>query len=322
MTNLMTISNSRLRLGVLLAFTFPCAALAQATHGGTLPPATAPPTLSPDAAQTAEILGLTAPIAKLRTMQSHSPCNSVMSPDELSIRQELSELIQASNLDVDGVLGEISNERSELGDLRTALQSRRDHTVGFLNSAALITGSGLGTVVTATQFTRLSSTTQNIGDGIGIGSGVASTLLSFMAVRKQNGPKASVGDMPNMLAPLFDKVAVLQTYYPPSVLRYLQSVPPGQDPDRGTRLEQLKAEWVETGRLDGSGSGKESHTIATASTSRDPSVKVTINDLTNRIAMLGDVSGRVSLMKRDLAMIMRSYTDAAGRCAVEDQLQR
>ena len=39
----------------------------------------------------------------------------------------------------------------------------------------------------------------------------------------------------------------------------------------------------------------------------DTKVKISIDDLTDRIAMLTDVSGRVSLMKRDLALIMRSY---------------
>jgi hypothetical protein len=39
-----------------------------------------------------------------------------------------------------------------------------------------------------------------------------------------------------------------------------------------------------------------------------------LGDLSNRIVMLVDVSGRVSLMKRDLAAIMRSYMDKPAAC--------
>jgi hypothetical protein len=44
-------------------------------------------------------------------------------------------------------------------------------------------------------------------------------------------------------------------------------------------------------------------------TSENPKVKVSITDLSDRIAMLNDVSGRAALMKRDLALLMRSLID-------------
>jgi hypothetical protein len=39
-----------------------------------------------------------------------------------------------------------------------------------------------------------------------------------------------------------------------------------------------------------------------------PTVKLTIDQLSDGIAMLGDIRGRVSLKKRDLATIMGSYS--------------
>jgi hypothetical protein len=39
----------------------------------------------------------------------------------------------------------------------------------------------------------------------------------------------------------------------------------------------------------------------------DTKVKLSIDDLSDRIAMLTDVSSRVSLMKRDLAVLMHFY---------------
>lgn len=262
-----------------------------------------------DAAQTARILGLDSRISELRALRAQRPADGKPTFEEILIRQELLESIQIAILDVDGVLAELSNERGQLGDLRSSLQSRRDRTVSRLNAAALITGSGLGVAVNATQFSTLSNRTQDIGDGIGVGSGVASTILSVLAVRRQHGPNGSVGETPNMLGPLLGGTypRVLSTYYPPPVLHYLRSIPASEDSKRGTRLEQLMEEWVRAGRLDASDPAKRQQKITVLSTSMDTKGKLSIDDLTDRIAMLTDVSGRVSLMKRDLAVLMRSY---------------
>ena len=267
-----------------------------------------------DSEQTAHILGFDPLLKKLATLQTERACGSPPTLEELTIRQQLLEAVQTAALDVDSVLGEISNEEGELSNLRTSLQGRRDSTVAKLNAAALITGSTAGAGVSATQFTTLGSKTNNIGDGFGIAAGVASTIFSIMATRKQNGPNGTVGEVPNMLAPLFDRSPVLNTYYPNTVLQYLQTVPVNEDPSRGARLEQLKAQWVQSGRLDASDSGKRQREVAALTSSSDPSIKVSIQDLSNRIAMLVDVSGRVSLMKRDLAIMMRSYMTKPTQC--------
>ncbi len=262
---------------------------------------------SATAAQTAKIFGLADLVEKLRTMRAERRASTAETMEERMIRFELFEAIQTATLEIDDVVGEISNERNQLGDLRTALQVRRDKTVGHLTTAALLTGSGVGTVVSATQFSTLGSTTQNVGDGVGIGSGLLSTLLSVQAARKQAGPSAPVGETPNMLAPLLGGKPVLNTNYPPPVLTYLQSVPAGEDAQRGTRLEQMKQRWIGASRLNaGTEDAKARQKLTVATVSEDPQVKLSIEDLTNRIAMLGDVQGRVSLIKRDLATLMIS----------------
>ncbi len=270
------------------------------------------------AEQTARILELTPRMKQLTQLQRARGCNAPVTPAELVVRQELSESIQAAALDVDSVVAEISNEQGELSNLRTVLQMKRDKTVARYNTAALITGSGASAAVSATQFTNLGSQTNNIGDGVGIGAGVASTVFSVIAARKQNGPKGTVGEVPNMLAPLFEREPTLNTFYPPSVLHYLEVVPANQDPSRGTRLEQLKAKWMQTGRLTTSHSNRQPD-LTPLTSSENPEVKVSIQDLSNRIAMLIDVAGNVSLMKRDLATLVRSMGEASGCPAVPSQ---
>ena len=260
---------------------------------------------SATAVQTAQIFGLSALIEQLHSLQAVRGQSTAPTTEERVIRLDLLEAVETATLEIDDVLGEISNERNELGDLRTALQVRRDKTVGRLTTAALLTGSALGTIVTATQFSSLGTTAQNTGDGIGIGSGVASTLLSIQAARKQAGPNASVGDIPNMLAPLLGGKAALNTNYPSPVLTYLESVPAGEDPQRGTRLDQMKQRWIVASRLSaGTDDATARRKLTAATVSEDPAEKLSIEDLTNRIAMLGDVQGRVSLIKRDLSTLM------------------
>ena len=258
--------------------------------------------------QLAAILGLEAQLQRLRVLRGEGSRRSAAVTEEMMVRQELLESLQAAALDVDGVLGEIANERAQLGELRYSLQSRRDRTVNRLNAAALLTGAGLGVAVSATQFTGFSSRTQNIGDGIGIGSGVASTVFSLLAVGKQAGPRGSVGETPNMLAPLLGSPAdaELSSYYPDCVLRYLQTIPAHSGPGGRTRLEQLLQQWESAGRLDSADPARREKKIAILSTSMDSRVRVSIDDLTDRIAMLTDVMGRVSLMKRDLAALRRA----------------
>jgi len=133
-------------------------------------------TSSANSNQLARILGLDTKIGQLRTLRIPTSEIPAASRDEMPLRQDVLESIQAAALEVDSVLAEIANERGQLAELRFSLQSRRDRKVNRLNAAALLTGSRLGAAVSATQFTGLSSRTQNVGDGLGIGSGIASTI--------------------------------------------------------------------------------------------------------------------------------------------------
>ena len=277
-------------------------ALAQAPIAPLGSPAAVP--LDSEVVQIAKLLKVDPELQKLAALRAQRSVDAAPTIDELTLRQQILESVQLCTLQVDGVVAEIANEQSEISSLRTIPQSRRDRKANRLTTAALLVGSGLGTAASATQFTSLSNTTQNVGDAIAVGSGAGTIVLSILAARAQNGPQGSVENTPNMLAPLLGGHAVLRTYYPPFVLEYLQSVPPGEDPSRGTRLEQLTKEWSDTGRLTLSDSAHRNGKVAVLTSSGDPNVRVTIGDLTDRLAMLGDVRARVSLIKRDLASLV------------------
>jgi hypothetical protein len=161
----------------------------------------------------------------------------------------------------------------------------------------------LGIAVNAMQF---SSSTANVGNGLGVSSGVGSTVLSIIGIRRQRGPQRSVGRIPNMLAPLFARQAALNSYYPQEVLDYLHSVPPGEGQHSGSRLDQLMAEWRQAGQLGPPGSAEADQKITRLTSSLDDKTKLSLDDLSDRVGMLADVTGRVALMKRDLAELMLS----------------
>ncbi len=271
------------------------------------------PHASENAEQMAKILGISQLISNARLMHTQTPCESAATVEELSMRQDILETVVATSFEVDGVLAELNNERANLSELSTVLQARRDRAVNLTNIAGLITGTGLGVAVNAMQF---SSSTANVGNSLGVGSGIGSTVLSIIGIRQQRGPQRSVGRIPNMLAPLFARQPALNSYYPQEILEYLRSVPPGEGIDSGSRLDQLMAEWRQVGRLGPGppGSAETDQKITRLTSSLDDKTKLSIDDLSDRMAMLADVSGRVALMKRDLAVLMLSVR-AERRCA-------
>ncbi len=265
---------------------------------------TIPPTAAAENAdQAAKIIGLADKVAKIRALHSQSACEATATVEELSMRQDILETVVATSLDVDGVLAELENERAQLFELSARLQTRRDRSVNIANIGGLITGSGIGIGVNAMQF---SSSTANFGNGLGVGSGVASTVLSFVGIHLQHGPRAPIGRVPNMLAPLFRRPPKLNAYYPPTVLAYLRSAPAG--PTTSSRLDQLMTEWQQTGRIGPANSQQRQSKVTLLTASSEDKAKLSIDELSDRIAMLGDVTGKVALMKRDLAAIMISLS--------------
>jgi hypothetical protein len=249
----------------------------------------------------ANLLRLTETVQRLHGIESHRLCSTPANLDELSLRQEILEASVSASLDADAAMAEMQNERALLMELRTGLENRRDHAVNLLGAANLITGTGLGIAVNAMQF---SDSTANAGNAVGVGSGIASTLLSVIGIRKQKGSKVPIGKVPNMLAPLFGQPSALNSYYPPSVEAYLDSAPPTGDGKTATRLNQLKAQWQAAGRVPLSSGPAFEKQLRVLTVSENSNVKLTIDNLNDRIAMLIDVSGRVGLMKRDLADLM------------------
>ena len=255
--------------------------------------------LSPEAAQVADEIEVTSLLERLRSVAGTST-----SLETLVVRQEITERVLLTSLDVDSVNAVIDTEAEQIRAIRSNLQAQRDKAQNIINIASLITGGALGVVNTALQF---NSKTANLGNGIGVAGGTASVVLSVIGIRQQGG-RRTLGDSPRMLARFFGlepgTSEAIQSAYPEAVWAYLNAVPPSQ-PTKGTRKEQLIAKWRSEGRVAQSPS-KSKNNVEALTGNISQSRRLSISDLDDRVAMLQDIRARVSLMKRELSEILRS----------------
>ncbi len=220
------------------------------------------------------------------------------------MRQEVTESVLGASLDIDSVNAVIDLEIEQIRSIRSDLQSKRDRAQNIINIASIVTGGALGAVNTALQF---KSSTANIGNGIGVGGGAASVVLSIVGIHKQGGGRRSLADSPQMLAAFFgrrpDAPEAIASDYPEEVWAYLNSATPAQ-PEMGTRREQLIAKWRREGRIEQDASPKGERRIEFLSSNISHVRRLSIDELSDRVAMLLDVRATLSLMKRDLREIL------------------
>jgi hypothetical protein len=255
-----------------------------------------------NAAQVAGLIDIAPQVEELRriTGTKREPGGTV-DMQEVALRQEVYEATLAASLDVDSVVAEIDNESAQMSELRAGLQSKRDRALNITTIGNIIAGAGGSVIGTAMQ---LNDNTAILGDKIGVASGAASTALQIYSLHQQQGGVVAVGRVPNMLARFFDRQPALQSTYPEDVWQYL-SASPTTNPQQ-TRLQALMTEWIQAGRIGPPRSPGSQDKINQLTSSMGNRAKLSIDVLTDRSAMLADVRGRVLLMKRDLADLLRS----------------
>ena len=263
--------------------------------------------LSPEAAQVAEEIG----VASLLDQLSHArAAGSAASLDSLVIRQEITEKVLAASLEIDSVNAVIDLEVEQIRGIRADLQARRDKAQNIINIASIFTGGVAGAITSAMQF---KPSTVNLGNGIGVGGGAGSVMLTLIGIHKQRGDRRSLGDSPRMLARFFGRqpntTEAIPSAYPDEVWSYLNSPSP-LSPNLPTRREQLVAKWGSEGRIKQDASVKAERRIGSLSSNLSQVGRLSITDLDNRVSMLLDVRARVSLMKRGLGEILRGLSAA------------
>ncbi|MGC2194067.1 MAG: hypothetical protein WA628_05285 [Terriglobales bacterium] len=259
--------------------------------------------LPPNALQTARIIGIESGIEKLSSLLAAKAAGATpgLSLEELSLRQQITDAVVATSLDIDSVVAEIDYEREQTVELRSLWRYKRDRAIGSTNLAVLAAGTGLGIVGGLLQFSK---TTSDAGSAVGFAAGGISTLFSLRSFRQVHGGKRVEWVLPNMLAAFLGQPEEQHSHYPDDIWAYLSSVPPGAA-SQVSRKEQMLAGWVAAGRIAPPDSPQWKRRIALLTSTNAADKDLNIELMNERAAMLADVGDQVSLMKHDLAELLR-----------------
>jgi hypothetical protein len=258
--------------------------------------------LSPNALQMARIIGVESDIETLSSLAAAKGAEAAPGPslEELSLRQQITDAVVAASLDVDSVAADIDYEREQTVELQSLWRYKRDRAIGTTNVAVLAAGTGLGIVSGLLQFSK---TTSSAGNAVGFAAGGISTLFSLRSFRQVHSGKRPAWVLPNMLAAFFlGQPEEQHSHYPDDIWAYLNSVPSGA---HASRKEQMLAGWVAAGRIAPPDSPQWKRRVALLTSTNAADKDLNIELMNERAAMLADVGDQVSLMKHDLADLLR-----------------
>jgi hypothetical protein len=246
---------------------------------------------------TAQLIGVLSELTELQNLSADA--TSTKRWQILWLHQHISEQVMAASLQVDATIAQIDNEISRANEVHSYLADRRDRTVNRANLLSIIIGGALGASSSGLQ---LSSRLMKPAAGVGIGAGTLSASLAVAGIRAQKGNGSQFDFQSNMLAEFFERPVLPDSHYPTTVWNFLNEAPPN-DPTGLTRKQQLVQTWVQVKRIDSLASADK---IDRLTSQPSELLKLSIDDLEDRAAMLQDVRARISFLKRDLGMLVAS----------------
>ena len=222
----------------------------------------------------------------------------------LWLHQHISEQVMAASLQVDATNAQIDNEISRANELRGYLADRRDRTVSRDNLLSSLIG---GSISATSSGLQLSSGLDKPAAAVGIAAGTFSTAFALAGIHAQAGKSARFDFQSTMLAELFDRPTLPDSEYPSTVWAFLNEAALGAPAGR-TRRQELLQGWVQVQRIDSLASTEK---INHLTSQPSENLKLSIDDLEDRAAMLQDVRARISYLKRDLGALLASLPPVA-----------
>jgi hypothetical protein len=244
-----------------------------------------------------QLLGILPAVTQLQKLSSSE------TPEDrwqiLWLHEKITERVLYAMLELDATNARIDREAVHADELHSYLADRRDKVVNRANLLGIIIGGGLSATSSGLN---LSSTFDKPASVVGLVGGVASAGFGLMGIHAQNGKTIDFDFDSNMLAEFFDRPALPNSTYPPVVWTLLNQ-PPENGPADVTRRQQLLQLWLRVKRIDSLDSTQK---IDSLTSQPSQHIKVSIDDLEDRAAMLHDIRARISYLKLDLAAILAS----------------
>jgi hypothetical protein len=270
--------------------------------------AVAAPAQEPDAPSlpvsesTAKLIGVFPEVTELQKLSSASaPADRW---ELLWLHQRIYEKVMAQSLLVDATISRIDNEITHASELHSYLSDRRAEVVNRADLLGIIVGGGAGAAGSSMQFS--SDHIAKIGNALSLGGGVLTVGLGLFGLHAQSGRTSHFDFDSNMLAEFFDRPIQPDSHYSQTIWTFLNQ-PSLNDPTGPTRKQQLLQTWVRVRRIE---SLDDAGKIERLTSEPSDVIKLSIDDLEDRVAMLEDVRARISVLKRDLGYLLGSLPNA------------
>jgi hypothetical protein len=256
-------------------------------------------TLSPDAVQLVEILGLTERLKKYQDL--HNRAESIKPAkmpgddrqDMRDLHDEILDVIEHTRLEIDFTVSEIRVEEAEYNEILRVFMADRDMRVNRINAAGFRWNGALWAVAEGLDIPTYRQPRYSIPSGsIGIIAGLVPSIFSLYALKESSGEKFKRPAKPNMLSKLFGYPVTPQLEIPDSIWSYITAVPP-QSAGNKARFEILKSRWLSDQNL---------------TTYTDPTSKKQLDQLTGSVEEKANIqllSDRLTMLNQMSAMIVR-----------------
>lgn len=231
----------------------------------------------------------------------HDKVNRPSEERKRTIRLKIHETIMESYFDAMSVQSEAMQELGELGALREKLTSRKDHAVQKNNATNFIASGALNTIGSILGFSE--STPPFSGNLNQMLSGVVSTSMSTYAIKQNAGGKTAGQGRPNVISEIFGRPTDDRTVYPESVWRFIHGMSlhePGK-----TRVQVLEDRWIAREHIEPHGSPREITKLNLVCGVLDKKRLMTIEDISDEMSMISDVSAVVTLLTHHLRDLLR-----------------
>lgn len=229
-------------------------------------------------------------------LELHNKENPPNAERKIVLRNKIRETVMESYFDTVSFEAEAEREQAVLVTLRDAVTALRDRKVDINNAVNFIASGTLNTVGSVLGFSdQYPAFSGNLNQML---SGVVSTGMSGYALKQTTGGKVQGKGSPTVIAELFGRPTDDRTSYPESVWRYFhcKSI---DIPDK-TRAQELEDYWIEKKHLEPHGSRREALKLDFVSGVALKGRSMSINDLNDQIAMIGDISAAAARMARHL----------------------
>jgi hypothetical protein len=227
--------------------------------------------------------------------------NPASTERKIILRQKIQEAILESYFDAASVIAECEREQGYLEALRETLTAKRDHNIEMNNATNFIASGSLNTVGSILGFTnKISPVPGNLNQML---SGVLSATMSTYALKQNTGGKIRRPERPTILAELFGRPTDNRTHYPETVWRFLHC--PSIDQPELTRVQLLEKEWIEHKHLEPHGSKRQTEKINLVCGVGTARKLMTLDDLSDEISMIEDISSVTDLLVHHLRDLQR-----------------